>query len=178
MEARIEQDGQSVDRMGDTIAHLIPGRRLHPAVRRQDPECRRRSAARDGTACAATAAPGSSRTASRREMSPGEEGDQDLISDHRSDDIADHDREPAPVGAELVRQDNPRHHTHGKGDREDLGAQLDWPKLRRSVGHGPFAVSSSSQSPWCVLVQLRSTLPAHGLERTFHVERPDVGVCR
>jgi hypothetical protein len=37
-EARIEDDGEPVERVGDAVAHLISHRRLHPAVGRQDPE--------------------------------------------------------------------------------------------------------------------------------------------
>jgi hypothetical protein len=41
-------------------------------------------------------------------------GNQTLMGDHRTDHIADHNRKSAPVGAELVRQYDPRRHAHGK----------------------------------------------------------------
>ena len=125
--AWIEHDGEPIDRVGDTVAHLISGRRLHPAVGRQDPERRERRADRDGD--------GRERMQPRWHPVPTEqhdpekcrleeEGNQDLVADHRPDDVADYGREPAPIGAELVRQDNSRHHAQGKGDGEDLGPEL------------------------------------------------------
>ena len=46
-EAWIEDDCEPVERVGDAVAYLMPGRRLHPAVGREDPECRDRGADRD-----------------------------------------------------------------------------------------------------------------------------------
>ena len=104
-EARIEDDGEPVERIGDAIAHLVSDRRLHPAVGRQDPERRERRADRDGDGRQRVQpgrhpVPAEQHHAEKRRLE--KEGDQDLVADHRPDDIPEHGREPAPVGAELV----------------------------------------------------------------------------
>jgi len=50
-----------------------------------------------------------------------EEGGQNLETDERGDHIAHHMGIAAPVGSELVGQDDAGHHAHGEADGEDLG---------------------------------------------------------
>src|SRR5688572_26039301 len=48
---------------------------------------------------------------------------QHLISNQRSDNVAETFRETAPVAAELIGHRNARHHAHGEGHGEDLGPE-------------------------------------------------------
>ena len=52
-----------------------------------------------------------------------EEGGDDLVTQHRSDEVRGELGEVAPIGAELECHDDSRHHTHGEDDGEDLGPE-------------------------------------------------------
>ena len=91
-EARVEDDVEPVERIGDAVAHFVSGRRLHPAVRRQDPEGGEQRAAGNGDGC--------KRMQPRRHPLPAEEqhaeecrlqeeGDFNLVADHRPDHVAE-----------------------------------------------------------------------------------------
>ena len=125
-EARIEDDGEPVGRKSDAVLELVAGRRLHPAIGRQDPERRDRGAGRHHHR--------------RQHVEPGrhpveaeqqhaeerrlqEERRQHLVAEQRPQHVAGDDREAAPIGAELVGQHDARHHAHRKRDREDLGPE-------------------------------------------------------
>ena len=66
-----------------------------------------------------------------------EEGGQHLVADERADDVADDDREAAPIGAELVAEHDARHHAHGERDREDLGPEPRQPVQVLAAGDEP-----------------------------------------
>ena len=138
--ARVEYDGDPVGRIGDAVADLVPGRRLHPAVRGQDPERREQGAERHDH--------GRERLQPRRNAAPAEQHDpeerrfeeergQDLVAEQGSEHVAGDHGEPAPVGAELVGQHDARHHAHGEGDREDLGPEEREPMKALLAGRDP-----------------------------------------
>ncbi len=125
-EARIENDGEPVDGIGDAVADLVPGRGLHPAVGGEDPERRERRADRDQhrgkhVDVRRDALPAEQHDAEERGFE--EECRQNLVAEQGSEHISDDDREAAPVGAELVGQHDPRHHAHGEAHGEDLGPE-------------------------------------------------------
>ena len=120
--------------------HLVAGRRLHPAIGRQDPERRHRGADRDNRR--------------RQHVEPGwhaveaeqqhaeesrlqEERRQHFVAEQRPEHVAGDDREAAPIGAELVGQHDARHHAHRERDREDLGPESHQPLVALVAGAQP-----------------------------------------
>jgi hypothetical protein len=90
-EARIEDDRQPVHRIGDAVAHLVAGRRLHPAIGRKNPERRHRGADRDHgrrqhMQPRRHAVPAEQHDAEERRFE--EERGQHLVADQRSDHVA------------------------------------------------------------------------------------------
>ena len=125
-EARVEDDLEPAHRVGDAVAHLEAGRGLHPAVRGEDPERRQRGAESDDDGRHRMQPLRHAVAAEQHDAEEGgleEERGQHLVADHRADDVAGDLREAAPVGAELVRQHDARHHAHREGDGEDLGPE-------------------------------------------------------
>ncbi len=125
-EARVEDRRQPVGRVGDAVDHLVAGRRLHPAIGGEDPEGGKRGADRhhhagEDVQPARHPVPAEQHDAEEGRLQ--EEGGQHLVADQRPDDVADHMREAAPVGAELVGEHDARHHAHGEGHGEDLGEE-------------------------------------------------------
>ena len=113
---------------------------LHPRIGREDPERRKQRADRDEN--------GREHVQGRRHAVPAEkedaeegrleeEGGQHLVADQRPDDIADDDRELAPVGAELIREDDPRDDAHGEGYREDARPEPGELAVARLAGAPP-----------------------------------------
>ena len=66
-----------------------------------------------------------------------EERGQHLVADQRADDVADHDREAAPVGAELVAQHDAGHDAHRERHREDPGPEPHDPVIALLAGAQP-----------------------------------------
>ena len=125
-EARIEDDREPVDRIGDAVAHLVTGRRLHPAVGGENPERRDRGAEGDDRRRERGEPWRHPVPAEQQHAEEGrleEERGQHLVADRRADDVAGDDREAAPVGAELVGQHDARHDAHAERHREDLGPE-------------------------------------------------------
>ncbi len=125
-EARIEDDREPVERVGDAVAHLMSGRRLHPAVGGEDPERRDRGAdrhrdRREHVQPGRHALPAEQHHAEEGRLE--EERHQHLVADERADHVAHHDREAAPIGPELVAEHDAGHDAHGEGDGEDLGPE-------------------------------------------------------
>ncbi len=125
--ARVEDDGEPVDRKRDAVFDLVAGRRLHPAIGRQNPEgggggTDRNHHSREHIE------PG--RHALKAEQQHAEEGRlqeecrQHLVAEQRSEHVAAKNREPAPISADLVGQHDPRHHAHRERDCENLGPEL------------------------------------------------------
>jgi hypothetical protein len=90
--ARIEDDGVPIEWIGDAVTHLVTGRRLHPAVGRQDPEGREQHTDSNDDR--------RERVQPRRHPLPAEqqhaekcrfekEGYLDLVADHGTDHIAE-----------------------------------------------------------------------------------------
>ena len=124
--ARIEDDGDPIGRIGDAVAQFVAGRRLHPAVGRQDPE--RRDGGADGddqrrqhVEPRRHAVVAEQQHAEKRRLQ--EKRGEHFVADQRADHIADRQREAAPIGAELVGQHDARHHAHREGHREDAGPE-------------------------------------------------------
>ncbi len=95
--SRIEISGLGVDRIAD--------RRLHPAIGRQDPECRNRRANRHNRCREEVKLVAHPLPAEQHHTEEGrleEEGGQDLITKQRSDHAAGLVSEDRPVGAKLV----------------------------------------------------------------------------
>ena len=119
---------------------LVAGRRLHPAIGRQDPERRDRGADRDDGR-RQHIEPG--RHAVEAEQQHAEEGRlqeerrQHFVADQRPEHVAGDHREAAPVGAELVGQHDARHHAHRERDREDLGPEPHQPLVALVAGAQP-----------------------------------------
>ena len=125
-EARIEDDRQPVERKGHAVFHFVSGRRLHPAIGRQNPERRRRGADRDDdrrhhVEPARHQLGAEQQHAEERRLQ--EKRGQHFVTEQRTEHIAGRDREPAPVGADLVGQHDAGHHAHCERDREDLGPE-------------------------------------------------------
>ena len=141
-EARIEDDGEPVGRIGDAVVHLVAGRRLHPAIGRKDPECRDRRAERDRDAGEHMQPARHAVAAEQQDAEEGrlqEERGQHLVADQRPDHIADDRREAAPVGAELVGQHDARDDAHRERHGENLG-----PERREPREAAPLPVAAHS----------------------------------
>ena len=126
-EARIEHDRKPVPRIGHAVSHLVAGRRVHPAIGRENPERRQRGAERHHHRrqhVQPARHPPAAEQHDREEGRLQEKGAQHFVAGQRPDDIAGDGREPAPIGAELVGQHDPRDHAHAEGNRENLGPEL------------------------------------------------------
>ena len=104
-------------------ADLVPHRRLHPAVDRQDPESGHEGPHRDhqrGGEMELLADAVHAEQHDAEEPGLEEEGGQDLIGHQRADDGAGNVGEDRPVGAELGAHHDARDDAHGEGDGKDL----------------------------------------------------------
>jgi hypothetical protein len=101
-----------------------PGRGLHPAISREDPEGRdhgaeRHHAAREEMHPFRHAVPSEQHDAEKARFE--KESGQHFVRHQGADDIATAARQFAPIGAELVGEDDAGDHAHAEGDGEDLG---------------------------------------------------------
>src|SRR5581483_5753309 len=140
-EAGIENDFKPARRIGDAVAHLIARRRLHPAVRRENPESGERGADGDGDrgkyvepAWYAVTAEEEDAEECRLEK----ESREHLIADKRAKHVAGDRGEAAPVGAELIRHHDARDDAHGEGHGEDPGPQARDIFVNVAAALGPY----------------------------------------
>jgi len=126
---RIEDHRQPVDRHELAAGiHRKAGRRVHPAVGRQDPESRDEGADRDrqgGHEVQRAADAVHAEQHDAQEAGLEEEGGQHLVGHHRPDDGACLVGEGRPVGAELIGHDDARDHAHAEGQRKDFQPVLE-----------------------------------------------------
>ena len=119
---RIEDDLQPVGREEASVDDLVAGRRLHPAVGRQDPERREQRAERHHQRCNEMG-PGRHQLAPEQQHAEKRRLEkkcrQALVGEQRRQDIGGGVRIAAPVGAELERHDDAGDHAHPEGDREN-----------------------------------------------------------
>ena len=140
-EGRIEDHLEPVDR--DELAvgvDGIAGRRLHPGIGREDPECRDQRAHRDhqgGEEMQLGADALEAEQHYAEEAGFEEERGEHLIghqgADHRSD-LVGIDR---PVGAELIGHHDAGHDAHRKGDGEDLEPVIEDVEIAVAAGPQP-----------------------------------------
>jgi hypothetical protein len=138
---RVEDDAEPV--LGHELAggvHGVARRRVHPAVRGQDPERRYERTRGHGqrrrevqTATDALEAEQHHAEEPRFEEERGEHLVRHQRPDHRPRPIG----ERRPVRAELVGHDDPGHDTHREGDREDLEPILEQGEIRVAAGAQP-----------------------------------------
>ena len=116
--ARVEDDGDPVERIRHAVGHFEAGRSVHPAICRENPERRHGGAEGDGngrcemqgTWCPVPCEQHDAEEGGFQEKSP-----YHLIANHRPDDVAEDAREAAPVGPELIRHHQPGHDAHRDG---------------------------------------------------------------
>ena len=114
---------QSVGHELAGLVDRVAGGRLHPAVRREDPEGGEERADGDGHGGEEMhrlrhAVDAEEHDAEEPRLQ--EEGGQHLVAHQRPDDRAGLVGEDAPVGAELVAHHDARHDAHAEGEREGL----------------------------------------------------------
>ena len=117
-----------------------PVGRVHPAVRRQNPEGGGHGAdghdnGRNHLQPARHPAPAEQHDAEEGRLQ--EKRGQHLVADQRADDVAGEDREAAPVGAELVGQHDPGDDAHRERHREDAGPEPRQPLVAVPAGRDP-----------------------------------------
>ncbi len=122
----IEDHRQQVGGKVAAIDDLEADWRLHPAVDRQDPERRQHRAERHHHRRQHVGP-------LRHQLAPEqqypqearlqEEGRDHLVAHQGADHVGGGIGKPAPVGAELERHHNARHHAHAERHREDLGPE-------------------------------------------------------
>ena len=123
-EGRVEDDRKPVARHELAgIVHRVAGRRLHPAVRREDPE--RGDERPDGDADRSGEMHVLRHAVDAEEHDPEEarlqeEGGHHLVAHQRADHRAGLVGEDAPVRAELVGEHDARDDAHAEGQRERL----------------------------------------------------------
>ena len=122
-ECRAEYHLYPVHRIGDAVADLVARRVLHPAIGRQNPECRQKRARGHHQACEEMqpgrhAVPAEQHYAQKARLQ--EEGHQHLVAQERADHVAGGDGELAPIRAELVGHGHAGDDSHGEGYREYL----------------------------------------------------------
>ncbi len=120
---RVEDDMEPADRHDMIAFDTKTLRRLHPAIRRKNPEGRDQCADGDHQR--------SAEVRLRSNLVPAEQHDAEeagfqekrghhLIGEQRAGDRAGETREAAPVGAELVAHYDAGYHAHAEGHREHL----------------------------------------------------------
>jgi len=123
---RIEDRGAPACELEFTVRKREPGRRLHPAVGRQDPEGADHRARRHheaGQDVQARRDPVGAEQHDADEARLQKEGHQHLIGEERADHIAGALGKDAPVGADLVGEHDPGHHPHGEAEREQVNPE-------------------------------------------------------
>ncbi len=136
-EGRIEDDLKPILRIETAVDERVAGGCLHPAVRRQDPE-RGKQRAEGYHHGSDEVRPGRHQLAA--EQQDAKEGrlekecEQALISQQWTDHVRGGVRKTAPVGPELKRQDDPRHHAHAERDSEDPDPEIRDPEIDRASG--------------------------------------------
>ena len=124
---RVENDGEPVGRNDPAVNNCVAGWRLHPAVGRQNPGHRhqrsqRHHHGRDEVQPRPDPLPAKQHDA--QESGFEKERGQYLISQQRPRDAAGKVGKKAPVGAELVSHDQPRHHPHAEIDGKNLRPEM------------------------------------------------------
>ena len=138
---RVEDDREPV--FGDELpggVDRVAGRGMHPAVRRQDPECRDESACGDGERRREMQpAPDAREAEEHHAQEPGLEKErrEHFVGHQRSDDRSGAVGKNRPVRAELVGHHDPGHDAHREGDREDLEPVLKEVEIRFAAGPEP-----------------------------------------
>ncbi|KAG1460159.1 hypothetical protein G6F57_014368 [Rhizopus arrhizus] len=116
-ERGVEHHLPPVHRVHDAIDHLVAGRRVQPAVGRQDPERGEQRAQRHhagGQEMQARRHPAPAEHHHAEEAGFQEEGGQHFIGQQRADDRAGHFAQPRPVGTELEGHDDAADHAHAE----------------------------------------------------------------
>ncbi len=125
-EARVEDDVDPVERIGDAIAHLVAGWRVHPAIGRENPERRHGGAdcddrRRENVERTRHTVEAEQQHAEERRLE--EERHQNFVADSGTDHVAGRDGEAAPIRAKLVGENEARHDAHRERHGEDLGPE-------------------------------------------------------
>ncbi len=141
-EGRVEDHRQPVHRHHDTVDDLVPLRRMHPAVGRQNPEGRDQRAERhhhrgEEMQARADAIPAEQHDTEKTRFE--EECRQHLVSQQGAGNATGELRKGAPVGAELVGHDDARDHPHAEVDREYLHPEMVEIAIERALGFQPQA---------------------------------------
>ena len=143
-ERRVENDREPVH--GNELADFverIAGRRLHPAVDREDPERRDERAQRDHQCREEMQPRAHARQAEQHDAEESgfeKEGGQHLVAHQRADDRACLVGEHAPVGAELVAHHDARHDAHAERHCEDLLPVIEQVEEDDAAGEQPEAL--------------------------------------
>ena len=143
-EGRVEDHRPPVgdDELADLV-DAVAGRRLHPAVDREDPERRHEGAGGDhqrGEEVQPRPDPVEPEQHDAEEAGLEEEGREHLVAHERPEHRADLVGEHAPVGAELVAHDDAGNDAHAEGDGEDLLPVIEQVEEQRAPGPQPQAL--------------------------------------
>ena len=134
---RIEDDLQPIFWKKAAVDDLVAGGGLHPAVGGEDPEGRSKRPERDHQR-REEVRPGRHKLAPEQQHAEEgrleEEGGQPLIGEQRRNDVGDGVGEPAPVGAELERHDDPRDDPHAERHGENLDPESRDAKIDLTAG--------------------------------------------
>ena len=120
----------------------VAGRRLHPAVDRENPERGNERAERDHQRRQEVQSRPDARQAEQHDAEESrfqEEGGQYLVTHQGPDDRTDLVGEHAPVGAELVAHDDARHDAHAERHCEDLLPVIEEVEEDHAAGEVPEA---------------------------------------
>ncbi|MNS94182.1 hypothetical protein D3C72_1283930 [compost metagenome] len=141
-EGRVEDDREPVGRDHAAVDDLEAGRRLHPAVRRQDPSGGYQRAQRHhhrGKEMQARPDTVPAEQHHAQEAGLQEEGGQHFIGQQRPGDAAGELGKEAPVGAELVGHHQPGDDSHAEVDGKDLGPEVVEVAVMRALRAQPAA---------------------------------------
>ena len=124
------------------VVERVAGRRLHPAVDRENPERRDEGAERDHQRRQEVQSRPHARQAEQHDAEESrfqEEGGQHLVTHQWADDRAGLVGEHAPVGAELVAHDDARHDAHAERHCENLLPVIEQVEEDHAAGEEPEA---------------------------------------
>ena len=123
----IEDHREPIGGEESTIDNTVTRWRLHPAIHREDPECREQRA-NGNHHCSKEVHPRRHTRAAEQkhteECRLEKERREPFVGHQWSDDVGRGIRITAPVAAELERHDDARHDTHAEGNGEDLQPEL------------------------------------------------------
>ena len=139
----IEDDLPPVGGLEAALDDGVAGRRVHPAVGREDPEggeegAQRHHAGGEEVRLLADSLPAEEHDP--QEAGLEEEGGQHLVGHDRAHDGTHGVAHPAPVGAELVGHDDSGDDAHAEGDGEDRQPELVELAVDRVAGGEPEAL--------------------------------------